>query len=127
MTAPSFGVTPPARRSRVSRPASHVLDVVGKLGSDLVEIEPVYLGTRVRGRFAMLGVLLPPSAHPRLERVAHRHAEPRVEASYFADRIGLHGAKVDVVEPVVGAAIAEREHALHARGPLRDVESTDVR
>ena len=56
------------------------------------------------------------SAHqarmPILELVGHRLAEPCVQAADLADRVGLHCAKVDVVEAFIGAARAELHRPL---------------
>ena len=53
--------------------------------------------------------------HPGLELVGDGLAEPRVQRPDLADRIRLHREEVDVVEAVVGAAVAE----LQRRGPCR--------
>jgi hypothetical protein len=68
----------------------------------------------------------PPRTHPGLELVGDGLAEPRVEAAHLADRVGLHGAEVDVVEAGVGAAGAEPQRAVHAHRPVLDVELAEV-
>ena len=45
---------------------------------------------------------------------------------HLAERVRLHGAEVDVVEPVVVAAVAERERPLHPHRPVLEVERTQV-
>ena len=88
-----------------------MVDVVGEQRPHRVEVEPERLGVGLAVRLAVLGVLRPPAPHPRLELVAHRLAEPLVQAAHLTDRVGLHRAEVDVVEPVVGAAVAELRRA----------------
>ena len=104
-----------------------VLDVVGELGPHLVEIEP----EAPRGSPG-------PTAHGSRRSAPTTAASPDsnasltgspshvVEPTHLADRIGLHGAEVDVVEPVVGAAVAEGQHALHAESTTAHVQPTDV-
>ena len=65
-------------------------------------------------------------AHARLELVADRFAEPRVQPADLTDRVGLHGAEVDVEEPVVGPAVAELHRPVHADRPVVDVQLAQI-
>src|SRR4029077_7340091 len=57
---------------------------------------------------------------------AHRLAQPAVQPTNLADRVGLHGAKVDVEEAVFGAAVTELHRPLHAARPLPHVQLAEV-
>ena len=103
------------------------VDVVGEQRPDRVEVEAEVL--RVRASDAARGSRRSPPTSARirvLELLGDRLAEPVVEPAHLADRVGLHGAEVDVVEAVVGAAVAELQRPVHARRPVLDVELAEV-
>ena len=102
-TSPSASSKPPLRSIATSYlriQSLHARRVVGEAGAHLVEVEPEHVGVGVDVLLAVLGVVGPPSLHPRLELGRHRFAQPVVEPAHLTDRVGLHGAEVDVEEAV---------------------------
>jgi hypothetical protein len=108
------------------RPPPRAVHIAREPGPNLVEIDAELHRVGVRARLALRGGVLPPTVHPRFELVGHRGPEPGVQPGDLADRVGLHGPKVDVVEPIVGTGRAEPQRPLHAQRPMLDVEPADV-
>src|SRR5882762_508006 len=118
------GSMPPVRS--IVMHVSPSLDVVGKQRSNCVQVQPECLRVCLAVGLPLLGVVGPPRVHPRFELVGHRLAQPAVEATNLADRIGLHGAKVDVEEAVFGPAVAKLHHSVHADRPLLHIQLAEI-
>src|ERR1700722_13000699 len=108
---PVRSIAMPASPSLMSKPPLRALDVLSEQRANRVEVQPEFFRLSLRVRFAPLRVRGPPVAHPYLELVGDRFAEPLVEAAHLIDRIGLHRTKVNVEEPAFGAAVTELHHS----------------
>ena len=93
--------------------------------SDLVEINPERNRVRVRARLALGGGLRPPTLHPCLELFTHWDPQPRVQTGDLPDRVVLHRAKVDVVEPIPGD-LPKFQRTIHTQRPVLDIQPADI-
>src|SRR6202012_2303258 len=109
-TCSRAGSMPPVKSIATQTPC----DVIGEQRPNVVEIDTERHRVGVRAGLALGGSLGPPGKHPRFEFVADRLSQPRVQPADLMDRIGLHRAKVDVVEAFIGLAVAETQRSLHA-------------
>src|ERR1700733_8576393 len=127
------GLIPPDRSTGIGLlslavrcPPLRAVHIAREPGPHFVKVDPEFRRVVMRAGFTLGGGLLPPTAHPCFELRADRDPQPCVQPGDLADRIGLHGAKVDVVEPIFCTVGAELQRPLHAPRPMFDVEPADV-
>src|SRR3984957_543503 len=91
----------------VRSPLARAVHIMGEPGPHLVEINAEFHRVGMRTRLTVGGSMRPPALHLCFELRSDWGTQPRVQAGDLGDRIVLHRAKVDVVEPIIGAVGAE--------------------